>query len=276
MDSSTKAWRAKGSDFMTTERPVRSRERLWSRTAMVRPVSVGALLAGGLLYNAWVLELFVPTPLDPRHAYISELYAEGQPYRGLFAALEMAGAACVLVAAAGARSCLPRPSLWAWRCGWWMLAGFALSCIADVLLPMACAPSLDAACHPVHPAHTVTSALSHFFLYASISSHTWAARQQRGQRIDPVGGWGVWLLPATLLSALLTVGPLLGFPGWHGLPQRAHVMLAGTWLIVLAVHLATHPAITSARQLPLQPGRQGQRPTPARREDHRQRRKVVR
>ncbi|MET7361291.1 DUF998 domain-containing protein [Streptomyces sp. NPDC005562] len=227
-------------DLMTAGRPAQPAGG--RRSATVRRTAVAALVAGGLLYNAWVLEWAVPTSLDPRHSYISELYAEHQPYRELFAGFEFTCGVLVLIGALAARRCTPRslpPSAArAQRCGWWMLAGFAAASLGDVLWPMACAPSLDPACRPVHPAHTITSALCHFFLFASFAAHTWAARHRKDAPGGPVATWGWWLAGAALLSALGTVGALLGHPGWHGVPQRVHVLLVGVWLVLLASYAA--------------------------------------
>ncbi|MFD0385243.1 hypothetical protein ACFQ2B_32300 [Streptomyces stramineus] len=66
-----------------------------------------------------------------------------------------------------------------------------------------------------------------------------AAAVARGGRTrwPPLRRRGPWVLAAALLTALATVGPLFGLPGWHGLPQRAHLVLVGVWLVLLAASL---------------------------------------
>ncbi|MFJ2738288.1 DUF998 domain-containing protein [Streptomyces sp. NPDC087440] len=204
-----------------------------------RLLAAGSLGGAALLYNSWIIESAVRTPLDPRHSYVSELYAADQATRPLFAAFEL-GSAALLVAGA-----------LAWRrqgggLGWWALVGFGFSSVADVLFPLDCAPSLEPGCSAVHPVHTVTSGLVHFFLFASMAWLAWWARRQAGASRQAgadragsggwgaVGRWGLPLLGASMLAALATVGPLLDHPGWHGVPQRLHLTLVGAWLLLLA------------------------------------------
>ncbi|MFJ6695288.1 DUF998 domain-containing protein [Streptomyces sp. NPDC091272] len=211
---------------MASDKPTAPRDT--QHSGRRRRLVVCSLVAGALLYNAWILESAVPTALDPRHSYVSELYAADQSFRPLFAALDLSGAVLIVMGAVA----------WRWPgggVGRWALAGFGACSVADVLFPLDCAPSLVPGCSPVHPVHTVTSALVHFFLFASMASLTWCAGRARGPgRRGAVGRWGLPLMGAALLSSVATVGPLLGHPGWHGLPQRLHVVLVGVWLLLLA------------------------------------------
>jgi hypothetical protein len=54
-----------------------------------------------------------------------------------------------------------------------------------------------------------------------------------GRYLPPVARWGRWVLPSAMVTAIATVGPLLGHPGWQGVPQRMHLLLAGLWLVLL-------------------------------------------
>ncbi|CAM5480035.1 hypothetical protein GCM10010329_29780 [Streptomyces spiroverticillatus] len=205
-------------------------------------LTTGGLVGAALLYNSWLLETAVPTRLDPRHSYVSELYAADQATRPLFTAFEFGSAALLVLAALAWRRQGGGP-------GWWALVGFGAASTADVLLPMDCAPSLEPGCNAVHPLHTVTSGLVHFFLFASMAWLAWWAKhhpEQGGWRT--VGRWGLPLTGAAMLAALATVGPLLEHPGWHGVPQRLHLLFVGGWLLLLAygVHAggsvrAAHP-----------------------------------
>lgn len=190
-----------------------------------------ALIAGAVLYNAWVLEAVLPTGLDPRHSYVSELYAADQPFHGLFGCVEIVTA---LLVAAGAL-CLPArrdPAARGWAgTGRWALVAFAASSVADVIVPMRCAPSVNHACEAVNPWHTATSALAHAALFGSMALLVTAAFRSPGR--PPLRRWGPWVLGAALLTALATVGPLFARPGWHGVPQRAHLVLVGVWLVLL-------------------------------------------
>ncbi|MGX1885155.1 DUF998 domain-containing protein [Streptomyces sp. NPDC055287] len=207
--------------------PAGGRQRL---TAVV-------LAGAALLYNGWLLELSLPTGLDYRHSYVSELFAADQPFRTLFGGIEMACAALVMAGALLARGLLPGAAA---RAGWWTLFGFGTASLADVLLPMGCAPSLNPACDAVHPWHTVTSGLVHFFLFASMVLFCLAAAYEPARAPGPfVRRWGPCLAACALVSAVSTIGPLIGHPGWHGLPQRAHVLLVGLWFALLARQLLT-------------------------------------
>ncbi len=190
-----------------------------------------ALAVAGALYNSWLLELVLPTGIDPRHSYVSELYARGQPFRGLFSTTEVLCAALVGWGAWQARSLSARSD--AEAAGRWALAGFAACSLADVTVPMGCAPSVEAGCRAVHPWHTVTSALVHFCLFASMALFVTAARKGN-EALEPVGRWGPWLLGGALVSALCTVGALLGLAGWHGVAQRVHLLLVGLWFVLLS------------------------------------------
>ncbi|MGW7054285.1 DUF998 domain-containing protein [Streptomyces sp. NPDC054887] len=221
---STPTQRARSPRIGRPAQPVAGRSR--------RPAAA-ALVGAALLYNGWLLELWLPTGLDYRHAYVSELFAADQPFRALFGGMEIACAALVMAGALLARDLLPGAAA---RSGWWALCGFGASSLADVMLPMGCAPSLEPACEAVHPWHTVTSGLVHFFLFASMALFC-AAAAADPSRAPLVRRWGPRLLAGALVSAVVTVGPLIGHPGWHGLPQRAHVLLVGLWFTLLAREL---------------------------------------
>ncbi|PAU47368.1 DUF998 domain-containing protein [Streptomyces albireticuli] len=205
-----------------------------------RPARAGwALVAAAVLYNAWVLEAVLPTGLDPRHSYVSELYAADQPFHTLFGGIEILTA---LLVAAGALFLPVRhgPAAGTWAgAGRWALVAFAASSVADVVVPMRCAPSVNHACEAVNPWHTATSALAHAALFGSMALLVTAAF--RGPGWPPLRRWGPWVLGAALLTALTTVGPLFARPGWHGVPQRAHLVLVGVWLILLATARRPEP-----------------------------------
>ncbi|MEV5376560.1 DUF998 domain-containing protein [Streptomyces nondiastaticus] len=193
------------------------------------------LAVAAVTYNAWVLEFLLPTGLDPRHSYVSELYAADQPFHVLFGAVEVVTA---LLVAAGAVPLPHRPGSNRWSvAGRWSLVAFAASSVADVVVPMRCAPSVNRACEAVNPWHTATSALAHAALFGSMALLVTAAA--RGARWPLIRRWGPWVLAAALVTSVCTVGALIGRPGWHGVPQRAHLLLVGVWLALLAASPGT-------------------------------------
>ncbi|MDT0447906.1 DUF998 domain-containing protein [Streptomyces hesseae] len=191
------------------------------------------LTTAAVVYNDWVLEFLLPTGLDPRHSYVSELYADDQRFHGLFGGIELVAAALVVAGALLARG--RSPGRWE-EAGWWSLVAFGAASVADVAVPMRCAPSVESPCEAVNPWHTTTSALVHLALFASMALLVTAAALGTPRR-PVLRRWGPWVLGAALTTALATVGPLFGRPGWHGVPQRAHLLLVGVWFVLLAAAL---------------------------------------
>ncbi|MEU7133613.1 DUF998 domain-containing protein [Streptomyces sp. NPDC046261] len=191
------------------------------------------LAMAAVVYNDWVLEFVLPTGLDFRHSYVSELYAADQPFHELFGGIEIVAAVLVVAGALLAGRQAPGPLASA---GWWSLVAFGASSVADVIVPMRCAPSVESPCEAVNPWHTTTSALVHAALFASMALLVAAAATDRPPS-PLLRRWGPWVLASALLTALSTVGPLLGRPGWHGMTQRAHLLLVGVWFVLLAAAL---------------------------------------
>ncbi|MFI9202386.1 DUF998 domain-containing protein [Streptomyces sp. NPDC053048] len=188
------------------------------------------LATAAVVYNDWLLELFLPTGLDPRHSYVSELYAADQRFHTLFGLVEVTAAVLVVTGAYLARG--PEGNRWS-AAGWWSLVAFGVFSVADVVVPMRCAPSVESACEAVNPWHTTTSALVHTALFASMALLVMASGTDSFPR-PSIRTRGPWVLGSALLTALATVGPLVGRPGWHGVPQRAHLVLVGLWFLLLA------------------------------------------
>ncbi|MGF1428227.1 DUF998 domain-containing protein [Kitasatospora sp. LaBMicrA B282] len=229
------------------ERPATVGSADGRRRAVIRVL----LGTAAVSYNDWVLEFLLPTGLAPANSYVSELYAADQPFRRLFASIEVTTATLVTTGAllavraagtAGVRSAEAARAARTARGGWWAMVGFGLCSAADVALPMSCAPSVEPGCEAVHPWHTLTSALVHFFLFLSMALLILAARRSTGTstgtgglpELAAIGRWGPWLLPTAMAAAIATVGPLLGHPGGQGIPQRIHLLLVGVWLAMLA------------------------------------------
>ncbi|WP_212764243.1 DUF998 domain-containing protein [Streptomyces sp. I05A-00742] len=207
--------------------PAPPRGRELART-VVAPL---LLVTAAVVYNDWLLEFLLPTGLDPRHSYVSELFAADQRFHVLFTTAELVAATLVVAGALLARD--PRAGAPA-EGGWWCLVAFGVCSVADVIVPMRCAPSVEPGCEAVNPWHTATSGLVHAALFGSMFLLTVAAARTRW----PVPHrWAPWVPAAALATAVATVGPLFGHPGWHGVPQRAHLALVGAWFVLLAAGL---------------------------------------
>ncbi|WP_233273663.1 DUF998 domain-containing protein [Streptomyces broussonetiae] len=206
--------------------------RCLARGAAATAASV-LLCVAAVLYNDWLLQFFVTTGLPQTSSYVSETFAADQPYRLLFGTVELACAAMVIAGATlAARSASWGPAL----AGWGAVAAFGGCSVLDVLLPMACAPSVEHGCPPDNIQHTTTSGLVEFILFASMALFGLAARRSgHGPPGSAAGRWAPFLMPVSMASAIATVGPYLGHPGGQGIAQRIHLVSVAAWFILLAV-----------------------------------------
>lgn len=203
------------------------------RQGRVTRVAAVLLAVAGVTYNDWLLQFLVPTGLDQRNSYVSEVFAADQPYRVVFGGIEVATALLVMFGALLGASVAPRG--WA-VAGWGAMVAFGLFSVADVALPMHCAPSLEPGCPVDNIWHTLTSGLVHFALFASMASFIVALGSvPAGPRL--AGRCARWLLPASMAAAISSVGPYVGRPGGQGVAQRIHLVTVAVWLCLLAVEL---------------------------------------
>ncbi len=220
------------------------------RARVARWAAVVLLAIAAVVYNDWLLQFVVPTRLRQSDSYVSEAFAADQPYRVLFSREELA---CSVITIVGAL-CACR--LFRQRLavgGWAAVAGFGLCSVADVLMPMRCAPSVDRGCTESLP-HTMTSGLVHFALFASMALFIAASRQD-GAGLRLARRWGPWLLPVSMAAAISSVGPFFGYPGGQGIAQRVHLVTAGLWLAMLAVEVSRTPAASASAVTPAASGR---------------------
>ncbi|MFE9401089.1 DUF998 domain-containing protein [Streptomyces sp. NPDC006530] len=205
-----------------------------------------------MVYNDWLLQFWVPTGLDQRDSYVSEAFAADQPYRVLFSGVEVLCAAMILAGA-----CLVIPALscrWA-LAGWTALALLAVCSIADVALPIRCAPSRETDCPVDNVAHTVTSGLVHFAVFTSIAAFVVHARSIAG-RHSHAGRWARWLLPLSMIAAIASAGPYIGIDGGQGIAQRVHLVTVGVWLWLLSAE-AWHSWLPNPEKSPVKGGLTG-------------------
>ena len=208
-----------------------------ARRSVTAAAAAVLLAVAAVVYNNWLLQFFVRTGLDQVNSYVSEAFAADQPHRWLFGGIEMAAAGLVIAAAVLGGSIAARFGLV--LTGWVAISAFGACTVADVLLPMECAPSLEPGCPSGNLSHTITSGLVHFALFASMAAFIVAARRAgaTGRVLPLVRRWGVWLFAVSMVSALGSVGPHLGYPGGQGVAQRVHLVAVGLWFALLAVEL---------------------------------------
>lgn len=189
------------------------------------PGTVGVRVAGVLLvvaavaYSGLPFEAAAGFPLDPMTAYLSELAARDQPSRPLFTVVDtVAGSAATLAAILLLRAHVVVRSH---RSTWtpWiptmlvLLLVFGVATVADVLNPMACAPSADVGCAraerswelgTTHVVHLGTSGLATVAAVGvCVSLLVLLTRSRR--HLPGARWWDVAPLSALVLSAVVAV-----------------------------------------------------------------------
>jgi Protein of unknown function (DUF998) len=203
-------------------------------------------IAAAVFDCAFVVQGLSPSSLSAVNSLISELEARDQPGSRLFGSASLLSGLMAVVFAAAVQRRLPpgRTGL----AGCWAIALFGLGGIGDALMPMDCAPSVDAVCRRLeeqgrlswwHQWHTCSSVSGTVALLASL----WLlGRHLRGRP-----GWEVaaavarcgfpWL---TAVSGVVAVMTLRYLPGL-GLVQRVQTVGIAGWLVVLAVVQTRQP-----------------------------------
>lgn len=184
--------------------------------------------------------------LDPVTSLISELEARDQPGSGWFRWASLLSGLAAVVFAAGLRQRLPRGRVG--LAGSWALAIFGLGGMADALMPMDCAPSVDRACRRLeesgglswmHQGHTWSSVIGTVGLLVSMGLLGLHLRHRRGWRVASAVGLagGAALTAWSVIVSVMTIEYLPAL----GLAQRIQVLAIAAWLIVLAVAQARQP-----------------------------------
>ncbi|KQV74732.1 hypothetical protein ASC61_06775 [Aeromicrobium sp. Root344] len=209
------------------------------------------LLAGGLLYANWVVQLVLPVHLSVLTSYVSELSALSRPYHQVFRSLDvlsgvlvMAGATAGLVVARR-----DRPAVAAWAA----LALFGLSNILDALTPLPCTLTVGAACNTSAP-HDAWGWVGDPHLYASLGEEVFFAAalvavvialRAGGATVATRGRaevLGAVAVCASVVAGLLTAQlNFLGHDLLLGLAQRVEVLLMALWIALIPVELVKPP-----------------------------------
>ncbi|MFB7877335.1 DUF998 domain-containing protein [Nocardia sp. NPDC056064] len=209
-----------------------------ARFSRVYPVLIAlAIAAAGLCYSSWVLEFVLPIHVDPVDTFLSELDAEGKPYREVFATADKLVGLLLIPAALGGLLVFRRRALT--TTGWLALLCFGASTIADAMLPLHdCDPAVsdcgDSGLFPqLHQPHALTSTLAvtsiavaaFAFSAAAYRYHRWAILREFGVVVLLVGSAAtIWMLVADNLSGSYALG----------IAQRIQVGAMSLWLLALA------------------------------------------
>ncbi|GAA3662078.1 hypothetical protein GCM10022237_22420 [Nocardioides ginsengisoli] len=193
------------------------------------------LLAGGIIYGSWVLELILPIDLDPVTSFISELSAVGQPFRRVFRTLDVIGGLLLLGGGAAAWWQSRR-----WPSVWGPLVVLGACIVLEALLPLEASftDDLPAAgtsswwARVTEPHGVISFIETNAFLVllvtCSIALRRVEAPVVRRRILATIG-----LLAALsgVVDAVMTAALLVnGDTGALGLVQRLGVSLTATWL----------------------------------------------
>lgn len=204
-----------------------------------------AIAVAGVCYSSWVLEFVLPVHTDPVHDFLSELDAEGAPYRAVFATADKLAGLLLIPATLAGLFVFRRRRLT--TIGWLALLCFGASTIADALLPLRDCALGDSACGgdsglfpQLHQPHALTSSLAvtsiavaaFAFSVAAFRYHRWRVLREFGAAVLLLGSAAtIWLLVADNLAGAHALG----------IAQRVQVGAMSVWLLALAaaVYLET-------------------------------------
>ena len=241
-------------------RPVRGRapsvtSDRWATSWLARAVAVVLLVAGGLAYADWVLQLFLPVRADVMTSFISELGAVGQPHHELFRAADVTGGA--LSAAGGVAAWLYTRR---WAATWSALILLGACVILESILPLGetltfAAVLPKAGTHlwwkRVSEPHGVVSFLetvSFLVLFLSCTAALRRATTREGWR-RLLASLGLAAVACGIADAALTASLLMsGHASVLGLVQRIEVTLTALWLAAAPTWLVTVTGRTHATQ----------------------------
>jgi hypothetical protein len=203
-------------------------------------------IAAAVFNCAFLVQGLSPSSLSAVNGLLSELEARDQPASRLFGWASLLSGLMAVVFAVALQRRLPlgRTGL----TGCWAIALFGLGGIADALMPMDCAPSVEAACRRLeeqgrlswwHQGHTWSSVSGTVALLASLWLLGRHLRGRPGWEVAAgVGRWGFpWL---TAVSGAVAVMTLRYLPGL-GVAQRVQTVGIAAWLVVLALVQTRQP-----------------------------------
>ncbi|WP_227985010.1 DUF998 domain-containing protein [Nocardia spumae] len=220
------------------------------RFRIVRLLIGVAVAVAGICYSSWVLEFVLPIHLNPIRSFLSELDAEGRPYRWVFDLGDTIAGSLTLVSAVAALFVFSRRRLWI--VAWVALGCFGASTIADAQWPLhtcsaPCPPSDSGLFPQLHQIHALTSTLAVTSIFVAMIAFSVAAFRYR--RWPILRHSGLWIL---IIGSAATAWMLIAdnLPGNYalGIAQRIQVGSMSLWLIVLAVQIWVAERVSVGRR----------------------------
>lgn len=211
--------------------------RRWFR--VVRSAIAAAIAVAGICYSSWILEFVLPIHLNPIRSFLSELDAEGRPYRWVFDLGDTLAGSLTLISAVVALFVFRRRRLF--TVAWIALGCFGAATIADAQWPLhtcsgPCPPSDSGMFPQLHQIHALTSTLAVTSIFVAMIAFSVAAFRYR--RWPILRHSGLWIL---IIGSAATAWMLIAdnLPGNYalGIAQRIQVGSMSLWLIALAVQI---------------------------------------
>jgi hypothetical protein len=197
---------------------------------------------GACAYSSFLLEKLLGSPLNPAHAYVSELGVRSQPASAFFRVSDVLAGAALLFFAWVLWRCLPPD----WRCrpGCCAVAVMGAASVVSGAKPLGCTPSTDMVCR-LRDRTDVLAQLHQVHVLASVTGFlgTVVGMLLLGGLLRDVPGWR-WLGLLGIADAVFVTGlaglelGLMMLPGlWVGLPERVETLLESAWYGALALRV---------------------------------------
>ncbi|MEV5647802.1 DUF998 domain-containing protein [Nocardia sp. NPDC052254] len=209
------------------------------RFRIVRSLIAAAVAIAGICYSSWILEFVLPIHLNPVTSFLSELDAEGRPYRWVFDLGDTVSGSLIVVSAVAALFVFSRRRLWV--VAWVALGCFGAATIADAQWPLhtcsaPCPPSDSGLFPQLHQIHALTSSLAVISIFVSMIAFSVAAFRYRRWPILRHSGLWILVIGSTATAWMMIADNLAGNFAL-GIAQRIQVGSMSLWLIALAVQI---------------------------------------
>ena len=215
---------------------------------IVRSSIAAAVAVAGICYSSWILEFVLPIHLNPITSFLSELDAEGRPYRWVFDLGDTVSGSLTLVSAVAALFAFSRRRLSV--VAWVALGCFGAATVADAQWPLQtcsapCPPSDSGLFPQLHQIHALTSSLAVTAIFVSMIAFSVAAFRHR--RWPILRHSGLWILIiGSAATAWMLIADNLSGNFALGIAQRIQVGSMSLWLIALAVQIQVAERVSAS------------------------------